>query len=258
MKRPKRKQTQATTSEFHEGTPLVPEELCPLLDLPVMVRDSEGRRVPNYSRERLSPWLRTVSLLAKSFLDEQARSKAESARVLMATEEKLVWEPTKALKIDDLLHKADDEPAVFKDALAALWHADNLQEGIRVLKAGGPSDAHTWFYFGVIGGLYLGEATARLDSLARHEPDTRRGKALHRGESTGGMKTAERRWGPTKPERERRNTWWRSCDEWLRKTQPKLSAAKRYEIIAKKSKDNGFAGSSTKNIALVLREHHHG
>ena len=55
MKKAKPQQTQATTSEFHEGTPLVPEELLPLLNLPVFRKGQRGTTSPKLPSRRSSP-----------------------------------------------------------------------------------------------------------------------------------------------------------------------------------------------------------
>ena len=253
MKKAKPRQTQATTSEFHEGTTLVPEELLPLLNLPVFLEDNQGRPVPNYPHEDFFSRLRTIWLISQAFLGDHGSSKTKREETLTAKDWKLRGAGL-ALKLHDIYHKADNEPAVVKDALAALFHVGALQVGVKILEEGGPSDARTWFNFGATCAFYLGAATARLDSLVRHESDARLGNAVHKAESKGGEKTAELRWGKGKPDRERRNSWWRSCNDSLRKAEPSLSRAKRCKIIAEQSTKLGFTGSSKENVSRVLYE----
>ena len=136
-----------------------------------------------------------------------------------------------ALKLYDIFHKADNEPAEVKDALAARFHVDALQVGVTILNEGGPSDARTWFNFGATCALYLGAATARLDCFIRHEPNARLAKAISEGQSKGGKTTAQRRWEKGKEERRWRNQIWIDRNDLLRQKHPDWSARKRYQEI---------------------------
>lgn len=180
MTQPRRQRARPTTSGFQDDSFLVPNELVPLLNLPVFIKDKEGRSVPNYVTEDLLPRLQRIEQFARLLvrMDSPDRfSASEGSKASLPVQQKPMYPAQVALMLDDLYHKAEGAPAEDKDALAALFHCRSLRAGIEVLDDSDLSSARTWFYFGATAALYLGMATARLDSILRFDGDVRIGKA---------------------------------------------------------------------------------
>lgn len=262
MKKPKRKQTPATTSEFRKDTPLTPEELNPSLPLPFYVRDNDGLPLPNYPQAQLLPWLTNIRREADSILEKEGFWETKRGKTLIKAA-KWYGTPSKAIadhlghngiaSILHELHRADNESAMIRDALAARFHSGALLTAVDIMEDRDPSSVQTWFYFGAICALYLGAAATRLNLLP-FESDANLGRRQRRAGATA----AGKRWHEDTTWLEKRNAAWRTLDVRLQGEHPEWSDRKRHEKIAERSQKKGIPHSTVSNVRRVLGKRHRG
>jgi hypothetical protein len=256
----KRQDTEPTTSQFRQGTPLVPEDLNPLPTLPSFVKDDQGRLLPSYPQGVLLPWLENIRREAASVLERQGFWKTKRGKTLKGAT-KLFARPSQAnlqtLGLDGMefvlngLWRADNESDEIKEALAALRHVRNLQVAAEIMEDKGPCSARTWFHFGAICALYLGAAATRLNLLP-FEPNAKLGKDVRQDRSKGGKKATKLRWEKSKAYREWRLNVWIERDLLLRQKHPEWKASERYREIAFFSQREKISGSSFPNVKAIL------